>query len=223
MPGGVRQAGARREADVRAKGAPAGAWRGGAWRGVAWPVKHPRARLVDRVSVPFVRPSPRRVIRQQALAQHRLRVFDGQQRRPGAEPLDSGRLLEMRANAGMAARDNPKARGKRRGEKCCPGPVFGIDAPAHEKAAPNPGAVPLTAAVRPAFSISSGTATLSSSGHSCVRRRSPVVISCASHSGPCGGQVVRSRHRQSAVSGQSDVNSVVAAMEGGTVARSCAV
>ena len=39
----------------------------------------------------------------------------------------------------------------------------------------------------------------------------------------CGGQVVRSRHRQSAVSGQSDENSVVAAMEGGTVARSCAV
>ena len=39
----------------------------------------------------------------------------------------------------------------------------------------------------------------------------------------CGGQVVRSRHRQSAVSGQSDENSVVAAMAGGTVARSCAV
>ena len=38
---------------------------------------------------------------------------------------------------------------------------------------------------------------------------------------PC--QVVRSRHRQSAVSGHSDENSVVAAMEGGTVARSRAV
>ena len=129
----------------------------------------------------------------------------------------------MRANAGMAARDNPKAHGKRRGEKCCPGPVFGIDAPAHEKVAPNPGAAPITAAIRPAFSISSGTATSSSNGHSCVRRRSPVVISRASHSDPCGGQVVRSRHRQSAASGQSDVNSVVAAMEGGTEARSCAV
>ena len=58
----------------------------------------------------------------------------------------------------MAAGDNPKAGGKRRREKCCPNPVFGIDAPAHEKVAPNPGAAPITAAVRPTFSISSGTA-----------------------------------------------------------------
>ena len=37
-----------------------------------------------------------------------------------------------------------------------------------------------------------------------------------------GDQAVRLRHRQSAVSGQSDENSVVAAIAGGTAARSCA-
>ena len=85
----------------------------------------------------------------------------------GAEPGISGDGAERRRK--MAVRDNPKAGGKRRREKCCPDPVFGIDVPAHVKVAPNPGAAPITAAVRPAFSISSGTATSSSNGHSCVR------------------------------------------------------
>ena len=43
-----------------------------------------------------------------------------------------------------------------------------------------------------------------------------------SHRVPSRGQAVRSRRRQSAVSGQSDENSVVAAIADGTAARSCA-
>ena len=51
----------------------------------------------------------------------------------------------------------------------------------------------------------------------------PYPTSIGSSASASAPQVERSRERQWAVSGQSDENSAVAAMDGGTAARSCAV
>ena len=71
--------------------------------------------------------------------------------------------------------------------------------------------------------VGEGLVTLASRARSTASKSLRDIARKSLRPPSCGGQVVRSRHRQSAVSGQSDENSVVAAMEGGTVARSCAV